>query len=367
MDEFKNKLHLMINSMAFTAVRTEPWFENTSYIIRFFESMQNVGWLDYFFFYQDNDRVPKKLPALTDLIAFSQKWKGTVYYLLNQKDVPQDDQPIVVAFLPNHNALTFSMRFSFSFLNTHPEFTLKKIISFVCDLHSKFQTDGLLGYGVYLEDLSSPYPRIRPPREHDHFYFGNLVDFFSRKYYQNNEDVDLKEIEKIFNAPVPPEAKRWWCNDDLLVIQWIDNWLDMEEMQKRRTLQEKWLVDLLDPPIHYKFNAEGDEKITDLGTMTVNDTYLTRYKASQKFGYKVTVVMPDGSVDEELFAEMHSWIQTKQLPDGRSLEKLYLIVQSRQGALSIHDRAIGMGIAAVYYLGENNIHWNPFPEGLWAE
>ncbi|MGB1250919.1 MAG: hypothetical protein ACPG8W_09925, partial [Candidatus Promineifilaceae bacterium] len=66
-----------------------------------------------------------------------------------------------------------------------------------------------------------------------------------------------------------------------------------------------------------------------------------------------------------LFANLESWIQAGHVPDGREINRLYLIVQSRAACQIIYDRAMRIGLSGVFYVGEDHKTWNPFPSGLW--
>jgi hypothetical protein len=148
-----------------------------------------------------------------------------------------------------------------------------------------------------------------------------------------------------------------------VLFRWAERLADDEYIEQCRSLQEQWLVEALDPPRDERYNELGDYRVA---ADVPNDDVLTLYDGMRQRGYKATVVFPDGSVDQELFAEMTRWIDRQETPDGRPMQELYLIVQSRAAAVSIHDRAVSIGLKAVYYSDNAGALWDPFPPGLWV-
>ena len=89
--------------------------------------------------------------------------------------------------------------------------------------------------------------------------------------------------------------------------------------------------------------------------------------ADKKSGYKAVVVYPDGSVNDELVSEMQSWISAGQLPNGKPLEDLSLILPTRESCLQVVDRAKSIGVFQVLYSNDEGKLFNPFPLGMWRD
>ena len=84
-----------------------------------------------------------------------------------------------------------------------------------------------------------------------------------------------------------------------------------------------------------------------------------------RHGYKATICGEDGSVDEQLFEEMESWIEAGETPEGEELRALHLVLPSCDAAVRIRDRADELGADKVLYMDNDGDLWNPFPEGDW--
>ena len=334
---------LKVRELSFTAVRKDPWFEAPSYMSRVLSCFRKCGWMSYFHFLRSGDSAARQLSSEEEVLSASQRWGDYNLYLLNRGDLPMEDrdQPFAVSFYPWYRALVLTLAFNSAFQQSSSDITVSTISEFMCCLYNEFE-DALFGPEVRLWVSLKPYPRLWPPREAGYWTFGNLMDFYSRRYW-NHEHKDREEAERIFEAEVPEGVTSWWCTDDLRVVQWVNNLQDEEHLLERRALQERWLVDLVDPPIDSSFTHLLDEARDE-------DPYLTYYqKSGYNNGYKVIEVGPDGSFDRGLVAQLVKWKEEKQLPDGRKVRKVYLLVQSLTDALRIYDPILKMGIDNVFY------------------
>jgi hypothetical protein len=208
-----------------------------------------------------------------------------------------------------------------------------------------------------------PYPRPRPPLSaRPPFSPGTLLDVFDLAAFR--ELRSSAEVETAAGAPLPEGAQRE-READLVTIRWIGSLRDPAAVRAARSAEERWLATHFAVERDPDFNAQGDRRERALGLQP--HPPLTFYRAATGVGYKAIVAHPDGPVDEELWAEITSWVKLGRLPDGAKLEKLRLIVPLREAALAIAERAAQAGIDAVLYTDDHGQWWNPRPPGLWLE
>ncbi len=336
---------LGIRNLTLTNIEKDPWFKNPSYMSRFVTCFNKVGWMKYFHFLKAGDRVPQALTSRKEFLIHTQSWGDYNLYLLNQSHLPMEakGQPFAASFYPHYRAVDFILAFNSTFERISSDVTVNKVSQFVCCLHHEFSSDALFGPEVRLRSFD-PYPRLWPPRYVDYLTYGNLIDFFSYKYFKQ-EYKTQEETERIFNAAVPDIVESRWCSDDLRVIQWVNNLQDEEHSLERRALQEKWLVNLVNPPVDPNFTHLFNNEIKE------EDPYLTYYqKLVYNNGYKMLDVGSDGSFDRELVSQLVKWKEEKQLPDGRKLREVFLIVPTLEAALEIYTQVLEMGVDNVFYM-----------------
>ncbi len=337
---------LKVRELAFTNVQKDPWNQDTSYMARIISCFEEVGWMKHFGFFRIESRKPQIVNSGEDFVARTHDWGDANLYLLNQGELSwlAEKQLISVSFYPLYQALDLTINFNSAFVQEYSETLLMKASEFVCCLCDKFSKDGVVGPEVKLTLALKTYPRLWPPRQHMHLNFGNLIDFFSYQYFQQEHGDRL--AQSLFNTPVPEKIESWRCNDDdLLVIRWVEDLQDEKHILERRALQEKWIIDVVNPPI--------DSAFLDLLNNEVENTdpYLSYYqKLGYNNGYKKIEVMPNGSFDVDTVTRLVEWKKAKQMPDGRKLKGIFLIVQNLEAALQIYDQVLAMGIDDVFYI-----------------
>lgn len=207
-----------------------PWNQDTSYLARVLAVIDNAGWLKHCTYYKIGGRKPRPFVSLDDFIPRTQGWKSLLH-LSNQMDMDESyHAEIYASFHPRWNALDFFIVFSPAFVDAGPDGFLARSKQFILDLYAEFAADGLLGREVNVQFVTTDHghhPRVWPPRENVWFVYGNLLDVFSRRYYQQHPDDaeallgydEQRKIEDFFNAPVPPGVRSAWHNDDLRIIE----------------------------------------------------------------------------------------------------------------------------------------------------
>ena len=338
------------------------WWQDPSYLRLVLQSLEKAGLWREFSYYGSEGGKRHKINSLDDLLKASTAFKAKTYSLVNQ-DVETPSARLELDF--KTGALTLHLIFDPIFLKHYQENLLSHLIDVVCHIHDALGAKALMGPLINVEIIGTVYPRVRPPRFLRRFVFGTIANIISQRFHAQHPLGAPEEVKKILAAPVPNEVQRV-THGDLVIFRWAEDVRDERYLAQRRSQQEQWLVNVLDPPLDDSYNAAGDYRATPIGATGPNAP-LTWYDAARKSGYKAVVVFPDGGVDEELFTEMTNWIRQHRLPDGRELQVLYLIAQSRSAALLIHERAIRMGIKAVYYSDNQGQLWDPFPPGPWIE
>jgi hypothetical protein len=337
------------------------WRQDSSCLRIVLQALEQAGLWGKFGYYGPEGGQRRKIDSLEDLLETGTTFKTKTYTLVNDVETPS--ARLELDF--KTGALTFHLVFEPVFLKHYQENLLLHLIDAVCHIHDALGDKALMGPLVNVEIIGAVYPRVRPPRLHRRIVFGTLVNIVSQNFHAQHPLGSPEEVKKILAAPLPDNVQRI-DHGDLVIFRWAEDVRDEQDVARRRSQQEQWLVQVLNPPLDPSYNAAGDYLVMAVRAVGP-DAHLTWYDATRKYGYKAVVVFPNGGVDEDLFAEMADWLKRRQLPDDRELEALSLITQSRAAALSIHDRAIRMGFKAVYYSDNKARLWDPFPPGLWLE
>ncbi len=240
---------------------------------------------------------------------------------------------------------------------------IARFINFAQRAHDSLPPGFLLGPRL---DAAAPdvlHPRPLPPRFHRYFGRGCLANFLSRDFHFQHENGEPEAYERMSSAPLPPGARRT-VKGGLLVLSWSEGIGTEAQVAAAQSAQEKWLGETLRLPIDGDFDETGARAV-DLGPFVERRPPLTFYAPGTGNGYKAVYADEQGGVDEQVFGELASWIESGRLPDGTRLSELRLIAPGRAGALAVRGRALAMGCKAVYYPCGDNRMWDPFPEGSW--
>jgi hypothetical protein len=211
--------------------------------------------------------------------------------------------------------------------------------------------------------IAEPYPRARPPRiSSSPFRLGSLADAYDLEYIRLH--FPASDAEAIARAELPAGARRERF-DELVVIRWASALGDLDEVNRARSQQERWMADHLHLEVDSDYNAAGDRR--EPGRRLEEHPPLTLYDRRSGIGYKAIAPSSASGVDEEQWSELVAWTRARKLPDGVPLEKLRLIVPTRDLALALKDRGAAAGIEAVLYPDDEGQWWNPRPPGLWLD
>ena len=349
---------LRLFSVTFTQQEMQ-WWKNTTYLQKVFHAAETVGfWNEFKYYGADDDRELKKIESLNTLLAETVSWTVNSYILTSS----EEKTGYLLELGLRNRMLNLLLKVEVQVPSKQGEVILDKFVEFACQLHESFKEKALLGPTFHVTLAKNVYPRPRPPRKDPQWSIGSLVDFISKPYHIHSGGSDT--LKKLLTADLPDGVGRKSCGD-LIVFRWVENLLNDEHIAARRSLQEQWFSQVLGWSIQSGYNELGDR----LETLWTSQHHppLTFYIDMYKYGYKAIVQNPDGSIDEELFDEMASWVKEGALPDGTPLRQLNLILPNRESALSVRPRAKAIRIKKVFYTDNEGNLWNPCPPGLWLE
>jgi hypothetical protein len=338
------------------------WWQKTAHLQQLFTCVHEAKlWSNFAYYGKDGSRRLRKLRSRDELLSASRAWKPGLYTIQTDSSADPTFQ-LGLSLAPGMMRVRFFV--GGADLDERRSTILDQFIDLTVRLHTALHDIALFGPEIRVDLLDFPYPRVRPPRETDFWFPGSAVNFLSKKFQREIDYGDPEAIAKMLKAPMPEGTQRL-DKGDLLIFRWVDDLFEGTYVAERLSLQEQWFVKVLNSPIDSSYNEAGDYH--EAPSALVKKPPLTFYDPMSETGYKAVVLSPDSSMDEELFGEIAAWVRDGTLPDGTPLHQLILILPSREAALRIHERAMAIGVAAVYYTDDQGRWWNPFPPGLWIE
>lgn len=337
-----------------------PWWQDRANLSQLFQVIQESPFAEKLtYFGKEGKKQRQHVAAYDEIIEDAKLWQEGIYTLQSGKKTADTLLELTI----RKKSLNLTLLTSAEAVGANVSTLMKYLIEFAVQLHESFQGTAVCGPEFHIIPSGVSYPRPKPPRKHPRWPIGSVVDFVSKPFLVHEGDGGKESWQKLSSAPLPKGVSRQQ-KEDLLIFQWVQDFEDVQAVAAGRTLQERWLGQLLEWPVAAGFNALGDKQETLWGQQA--HPPLTFYVDMAKHGYKAVVQNPDGTVDEELFSEMASWIKAGKLPDGTSLEQLQLIVPNRDTAVALRSRADEIGVTKVFYTGENGTLWNPWPPGEWS-
>ena len=113
------------------------------------------------------------------------------------------------------------------------------------------------------------------------------------------------------------------------------------------------------------WNDRGDQQ--EIKGTTQARPPLTLYGVKSKIGYKAVMVSPEGELEPTALAEAKAVLDRGALDDGTPVNRVKLVVPTRDFAIAVAPRAREAGFEAVLYPADDNTFWNPVPPGLWRD
>ena len=203
------------------------------------------------------------------------------------------------------------------------------------------------------------YPRPIPPRRHDFWPPGALDQYLGRSWHRAEADT-ADVIDRLERAPLPVGAHRT-IDGDVLRIAFDADLGDAPSVAAARAAHERWLTPLVNAPIEPGWNEHGDRAVYP-ALPAVREPF-TLYDEQNCIGYKALVLFPeDGSVDEDVWAQIAALARDGALADGTSVKSVRLVVPRREDAIALYPRARASGFEMVTYPA-GHVFWQVHPEG----
>jgi hypothetical protein len=362
----------------------ENWHQSTDRLNIFFMLITKYGFTDHLH-YWGKIRLFRKIKTLDEVIDIMKQSVPDRYIF---GDIKKAD-------------VSGKLMLSIDFLSDC-EFDIMIIFDekyFACDLLDRnialildaYRQIGCLGSPSEISLEGINIPEIRPKRLlsgissnsgivnfYEKDYFSGLADkqrenalsykVYSGDQLENPEDYNYLsghngDIDQLRTADLPEIWKRTSAGS-LTIIRFLDDlFLPDKDIKDILMKRQKWIYDNLRPKLDGDWNEKGDYREGYFNLIPW--PYLTFYNSSLKKGFKSMAINPDGSIDEDLFNMIKSWINNSKLPDNTPIKSMDIILPSRESALKIFEKAKAIGVGKVLYAGQNNELWNPHPEGNW--
>lgn len=342
----------------------QPWWVQTDYLVRVINCFKKARlWHGFRYCYNLLADQTHEFDSIEALLKSSKAWQNEESYILTQSEASQDYRlhlllNLEVADSYSLNSLRIALSIQENYLQRVQNIELEQLINLVSELYSAFGDAVLLTPPANIEVEEITYPRVLPPRSLNYYFSPCLVNFFSRKFLAKFDEWEDEKKEKLLSLPMPPGCKRIE-KGDLVILQWVDNLHDKERISQRLGLQDEWFVEAVNPELDSNYNELGDKRAT-IPPLSP-DNFITFYSYWGNFGFKAVVPEENYQIEPETLARLQQWLAAGQLPDGKTLTSISLIVPSRTAAIRVREQALSAGMDSIYYVDNNGILWRPYP------
>lgn len=306
-----------------------------------------------------SDGTLERFESSAELAEQIGRWKPKRLYRLGSEPTGRED--VYALWSMREDSLTLRLVLRSDAISTRAGTLVDDALALVRDLRSTTRALATLGPMVAFDLLELPYPRPRPPRTFEYVVPATLFIALDRGYFEVTEQPVPSDWQALLEAALPTPASRSTV-DGLEIVRWVEDVRDLEQVVRDLSTQERFLTDLLQPPIEDGFNAEGDLRVDTYGL--AEDDRLTFFDAASSTGFKAMVAPGGHLVGEGQVADLVSWLEAGRLPDGRTLQQAYLILPNRSAALAVGRLADVAALTGVLYTDGDNL-WDPRPPGPW--
>jgi hypothetical protein len=136
------------------------------------------------------------------------------------------------------------------------------------------------------EVASSKYAIKRPPMDYPLQVF-TPVDLLDKRYLQNRKS--LEEHLPFFEKSLPPGVQREWITDDIVLITWIQNAKNEDELIQQYYTKEDWMRENLELKLGSNWNIHGDKMMRrpEIGfTKKKDDEFIEIYYRPERVAIK---------------------------------------------------------------------------------
>lgn len=129
---------------------------------------------------------------------------------------------------------------------------IQAMIDLTCDAHDLFSEYGRLGPIIFIREHEISFPQIKPLRLIKSWSPNSIVDMINPGFFgmlaDRNEGIRPEKLELLATAPMPEGCTREF-RSGLIIQRWVDDISDIEEIRTGKMKRNRWLYEVLDPPI----------------------------------------------------------------------------------------------------------------------
>jgi hypothetical protein len=304
----------------------------------------------------NNSPRKKEVKSASSLIEESRSWKEGIFELSAYKENPH--KYLIKAKLDD-STLWFYMSLGDDVLPHFSNTILQQWKQLLIALNKNYFDSLFFGPLIAVEIYDFKYPKLRPERDHPLIKNDQIISIFSRKFQQEHPEGNIKELDRLLKAKLPPSATVE-KQGDLIFFNWTSagDLADEKKLKKRLIERDRFLAEELNAPIAGGRNEFGDEEVPT--AILSGHPPLTFYDEFSKSGYKAVVVDKKGKGADEEIGKLAEWVKAGKLPDKTPVESAGIIVPGREQALAVRKRAQAAGIEDVFYVDNDGRWWNPF-------
>jgi hypothetical protein len=298
----------------------------------------------------------KKIESAKSLIEESGSWKEAVVELTSDKATPDD---YFIKMLVEDPRLWFLMGIGEDKLSELDKTILEHWKGLLIELNKAYSDSFLFGPTLAVEVYDLDYTASRPERNHPLVKNIDIVSVFSKKFQKEHRSGNIKELDRLMKAKLPPSA-RVEKKGDLVFFYWAssEDLADEKRMKKRLAEKDRFLAAELNAPIAEGRNESGDEEVPT--EILSEHPPLTFYDELSQIGYKAVVINKKGKGADGEIAKLAKWLKEGKLPDETPILSVGIIVPGREEAVAVRQRAKKAGIDRVFYVDNDGRWWNPF-------
>lgn len=173
-----------------------------------------------------------------------------------------------------------------------------------------------------------------------------------------------QELAKLLQAEVPAAGKRF-DRDGITVFRWVDDPRDEEALGAGISAQERWTGRTIAAEVQEGWKECGDWRDPAHAAQPHPD--VTFYGGwAGPVGWQTAVV--DGSrLDDEIVAKAQRLLSAGVLSDGQRLDRLNLVLPTREAAVRVREHALSVGFTAIEYMDAQGRFWDPWPPNTFPE
>ena len=129
---------------------------------------------------------------------------------------------------------------------------ISAVINLACDVHDEFSEYGQLGPIMYIREHEVAFPQIKPMRLMRSWSSNSIADIINPEFFpmlaDRNEGITQEKLRRLITAPMPEGCTRE-IRSGLIIQRWVDDISDIEEIRTGKMKRNKWLYEVLDPPV----------------------------------------------------------------------------------------------------------------------